>query len=380
MLINILCLIIGVALTLVWINLVKPKTPLNFQVFVKDKFWLITTGSLIVAIGYLYFYLPQVFEWLAVEFWGVPSSTITEDGKTKVLQLTDLGPLGDIYGSLNTLFTSATLAFVVYATLLQRQANHDAREAMAKQLQQAKEDTEEQLKQAREATEQQILNAQQLADIQLSQTKEVSSRQLELAQVTHDAQIKESKDAIFSNMFYALLSQKYSKYNNLVIRNEDTEFDSIRIFSAISNRLLRLLKDDWINAELLNEEIIQNELRIYLKSLTKKSATIHELHSYFLIYGDLLNLIKRSKLDPIDEIFFKNIVINSMTVTEQITLFWIGAYLDKYKLFLKDSGIFNQFFHVNMMPFAKKFFDESYFSHSKVIAYWNEKTEQGTPT
>ena len=155
MLINILCLIIGIAATLIWIKVVKAKILINYQKFAIDKFWLFFTGVTIVAVAYLYFYLPQVFKWLAVDIWGVPASTVGEDGNDKLLALTDLGSLGDIYGSLNTLFTSATLAFVVYATLLQRQANKDARDAMKEQLQQAKDAIDKQLQQACDAVDDQ---------------------------------------------------------------------------------------------------------------------------------------------------------------------------------------------------------------------------------
>lgn len=361
MLINILYLIIGIALTLVWIKVIKQKTPLNFQEIVKDKFWLIITGSLIVAIGYLYFYLPQVFEWLAVEFWGVPSSTITEDGKTKVLQLTDLGPLGDIYGSLNTLFTSATLAFVVYATLLQRQANNDAREAMERQLQQAKEDTEEQLKQAREATEQQILNAQQLAHIQLEHARQYSMDQLALAKATHDAQIKESKDAIFSNMFYALLSQKQQHFNNLKFTFNDVHtLTASEILYNMSTEFFSLLKSEWLDLNILTKEKVRDDFNQALKKLNN-NKTSSDFYSYFGYYRALLNLIERYETSDQDKQFFWDLLSVSTSATEKLLLFWLAIFQEGLKEKLIETKFLDFKLNENMLPLAIKFFDKSYF-------------------
>lgn len=60
------------------------------------------------------------------------------------------------------------------------------------------------LRQARNATR------KQLRQVQLA-----TRRQLALAQATYDAQMKESKYSIFSNVFYVLLNQKHSRYLSL---------------------------------------------------------------------------------------------------------------------------------------------------------------------
>lgn len=279
--------------------------------------WLITiTLGLFVLLTYPYF-----FNWWAVNFWNVPEAELTD--------LTKLGPLGDIYGSLNSLISSIALCAVAYSTILQ-------------------------------------------------------IKELRLSRNTYKDQLSETKFANFSNLFYSLLNHKQTKYNNLRISSEHGEFDSIRIFAGVSKRLLRLLKTDWEDLKLIDEILIKKELQLYLKSLTKKSSTIHELNSYFLVYGDLLNLIKRSKLEEHDEDFFKEIVRNSMTVTEQVTLFWMAVYNEKYRIFLKDSGIFDQFYNESMMQFSKKFYDETYFSNPKVLDNWNidancNQIEETTP-
>ncbi len=277
MLINILCLIIGITTTFIWIKVVKAKTPINYQEFAKDKFWLIFTSVTIVAVAYLYFYLPQVFKWLAVDIWGIPASSLGEDKEIKVLQLTDLGPLGDIYGSLNTLFTSATLAFVVYATLLQRQANADARSAMFDQLQQAKDATKDQLQQAKDAsdeqlrqardaltaqldqakdlTEQQIINAKELANTQLKQANASTAQQLELALATHEAQIQESRNSIFTNQFYALLNYKNERVKSLILKNSDNlTIIGYELFSIINTKFFTLFEKVEYDFENIDEK------------------------------------------------------------------------------------------------------------------------------
>lgn len=355
MLINILYLIIGIALTLVWIKVIKQKTPLNFQEIVKDKFWLIITGSLIVAIGYLYFYLPQVFEWLAVEFWGVPSSTITEDGKTKVLQLTDLGPLGDIYGSLNTLFTSATLAFVIYATLLQRQANNDAREAMAKQLRQARNATRKQLRQSQLSTK----------------------RQLALAQATHDAQMKESKYAIFSNMFYAALNQKHERFNMIEIRKDDKHLNIIQILLIINDELFRLITQEWKDISQLERDEVHSKYMDTMKKISMESDfdigdNLSNLSLYLVGYGNIFELINRNNLSKEDEYFFKCIVRDSMTIGEQVAMFWLAAFNYDVRIILEKNQVISNFFDERMMPFAVKFLSKDCFFSEHIKDKWHD--------
>ncbi len=380
MLINILYFIIGVALTLVWIKVVNRKTPLNFQEIVKDKFWLIITGSLIVAIGYLYFYLPQVFKWLATDVWGVPNSTIAEDGKTKVLQLTDLGPLGDIYGSLNTLFTSATLAFVVYATLLQRQANQDAREAMEKQLQQAREDTEKQLEQAYEATERQIRNAQELADIQLEHARQNSKEQLELAKATHDAQMQESKHAIFSTSFNMLLNEKSKILDGIRISLGENNFQ--RMFRLIAYYFSSKICGDWSSKKLNNDndQELLEDIKAFIKSELNSSNLPEQLSTYFFCNISIIGLIKKSTLNQTDKAFYFRLLSYTMTELEQLTFLCYSCISIDLRNQLKETGIFDIYFSEKYHKFIFTNFEPSMFSHQFVIKKWNEYLLQQTPT
>lgn len=367
MLINILYLIIGIAVTLIWTKVVKPKTPLNYQKIVKDKFWLILTGLTIVGVAYLYFYLPQVFKWLAVDIWGVPASSVGEDKKTVALQLTDLGPLGDIYGSLNTLFTSATLAFVVYATLLQREANKDARDAMSNQLQQARDATAKQLRQARqalkqqldqarEATEQQITNAKELANTQLEHARESTERQLALTQVTHDAQIKESQHAVFSNAFYTLLNYKQSNLNSLRINSEKGEFYPEEIFLKMSMEFLALLDKEWKSVNDIPYVEIERKYDEISKKITGSEYVGIQLTPYFMLYQNLFDLLKKANLDENSHNFYRAVIMNSMTIHEKYHLIWLSANCLELSNMIKDNEILNDMSDSMTYPFILTIF------------------------
>ncbi|OUJ94987.1 hypothetical protein BFG48_000865, partial [Acinetobacter nosocomialis] len=141
---------------------------------------------LIFSIGILllWFFFPILFKYWVFHFLVSPPFT-TEN-------FVSLGPIGDIFGGLTALFTSATLIIVIYSAYLQRQANIDAREAMAEQLKQAEKATQDQLTQAKEATKEQLEQAREATKEQLKQARESTKQQLDLAQATHEAQLKET--------------------------------------------------------------------------------------------------------------------------------------------------------------------------------------------
>lgn len=380
MLINILCLIIGIVATLIWIKLVKPKTPINYQKIAIDKFWLIFTGVTIVAVAYLYFYLPQVFKWLAVDVWGIPASSVGDDKENKVLQLTDLGPLGDIYGSLNTLFTSATLAFVVYATLLQREANKDARDAMADQLQHAKDSSAEQLQQARdatatqlkqarkalkeqldqarEATAQQIRNSKDLSEIELAQTRLFASDQLDLVQATHDAQINESRNAVFSNAFYTLLNYKKDLLNSLRLTDAQGKesigneiFDSFNIFFMNNVEVLN---------KTTNTKNLQNQYHKKLIELNNGKANLG-IYSYFIIYKNIFYLIEHSQLTENEKEIYLSFFRNTIQTSEQMFIFFMCPIYPEFLEIFKNKSIFHCFKTDGHQSYIDQFYDESFF-------------------
>lgn len=317
----------------VLILIAYPETRLWLKELIKKHPFLSSSLICFVLVIIAFLYFPPFFKYVALDFWKIPQ-TIYSDGTVEVVELADLGSIGDIFGSLNSFISSIALCAVAFSTWLQITS--------------------------------------------LKETREVNMRQFELAENSHREQIRESKISNFSNLFYSLLNQKQNKYNSLVIKSGDDEFNLARIFTFTSNRFLRLIRTEWNEYEKLDKDIVRKEFRIYVHSVTKNAATRLEVHSYFLTYCDLFNLINRSDLEQIDKDFFKQVVRNSMTANEQITLFWLGAYNNNYN-FIHGSKIFSQFYHNSVMIFAKNFYDETCFSHPKILENWDKCEKEETP-
>ncbi|ENX53203.1 MULTISPECIES: hypothetical protein [Acinetobacter] len=299
---------------------------------------------IILLIGWGLF--PLFFKWLMI---GIGS---TKDN------LEDFGSMGDIYGSLNTLFTSATLLIVIYSTYLQRQANKDTREAMS-----------EQLKQARDATAEQVAQAKESTNLQLLQAKKSMEEQLSLAKKTHDAQINETKLAFFTSQFYALLNLRNEKLKLLYIKNNDKEFTGIDVFRLFHLEFVKLLRNEWKGDKLedLNPPMIRAKFHLISKELNS-GDNFYPLLDYFQIYVSLFTLIKSSNLKKEDRKFFLKVISNSMNLSEQVVLFFIAPFRTTLLSSLENTKIFNSFHHKSFEKFGLKFHKNSHFSLIK----WRE--------
>ncbi|CAA0221653.1 hypothetical protein [Acinetobacter baumannii] len=293
--------------------------------------WLV-----LITIGiFIFLTYPYFFNLWAVYFWHVPESELTD--------FTKLGPLGDIYGSLNTLFTSATLAIVIYSTILQRQANEDTRKAMYKELIQAKS----------------------LSSLQLKQAKQASAEQLNLVKETHNAQIKESQYTFFTNQFYSLLNLKENKFHKLKIKLKAGHFEQDQIFIKLQiqfNRILEGVENEEITSDYLRQEFVE-----YIEAVDGSASDI--VLSYFLIYGNLIKLIKSSSLSHDEKQFYFEILGNSMRLQEQVVFFWVSSFAMRFNYQLDYTYIFNQFYNDKYLIVAKKFHRKSAFPmnwHSKI--------------
>lgn len=324
---------------------------------------LVLLVILIIAWGLF----PLFFKWLMI---GIGSNETA---------LKDFGAFGDIYGSLNTLFTSATLIIVVYSAYLQRQANQDARQAMDKQLEQAREDTEKQLRQAREATQQQIEHAKLLADMQLVQVKQSSAEQLGLAQASHDSQIYETKYSIFINTFNSLMALKQSRYHSLKFVDGEKSLTGETAIRLIGFRFFELFNNEWSNIHTLSREAIRKEYDRYVIEIVGTNYGFNEITDYFRIYGDISNLINRSILNEADKDFFRKIVNNSMTVYERITILWVSVVSYSIDEALTDSYLIRDFYLPQLLPFFYKFYKKTYFGEEALHMYWDVLNRQ-TPT
>lgn len=323
--------------------------------------WLLLAGVLVL----IWLFFPTIFNWWALNIWDVSSAEVTKLG--------DLGSIGDIYGSLNTLFTSATLIIVLYSAYLQREANKDAREAMANQLQQARNSTAKQLMQARRALH-----------LQLKQANELTAQQLALAQSTHDAQIAESKYAIFSNMFHELLNQKHERFNMIEVKKHPVYLNVTEILSLVNDTLYQLLSNEWSDISKVDVGEIHNKYVETMKKIScgedDKGDNLSNLFLHFQSYYNLYELINRSELEIKDKVFFKNIVRDSMTLGEQVMMFWVAAFDSDTKSILSKNKVLSTFYDDKMMPFAVKFLDKDCFCETKILKNWDKYLKEQNPT
>lgn len=231
--------------------------------------WLIAiTLGLFVLLTYPYF-----FNWWAINFWGVPKSELAD--------FTKLGPLGDIYGSLNTLISSIALCAVAFSTWLQITSLREAREANQKQL-------------------------------------------------------IEAKNAVFSDMFYNLLTHSKDTVNALTIKGES----KTEILNGLSDQFSKLLKDDWRNnLENLTHDNVRKALKSYVDKISDGQRSTG-LYSSFYNYKTLISFVKNGKhKDEWD--FYMKIIANSMPYTEKKALLWlaINSRNDDYLECLKGTHI-----------------------------------------
>lgn len=277
---------------------------------------------MVILLLWVWSIFPVIFNWVML---GVNS---------KQPSLKDLGPLGDIYGSLNTLFTSATLLIVIYSTYLQRQANEDIRKAMSEELKQAKD----------------------LAEIELAVTKKASEEQLELVTKTHAAQIKENQYNFFTNQFYALLNLKENKFYKLKLEIKGQSYEQDQIFVNLSGELARILKklDDELTLDYLEKKFLEHVD-------STKLDTSDQIFSYFLIYTSLIKLIQDSCLESYEKQTYYEILSNSMRLQEQVVLFWISCFIPRFRDTFNNIIIFMQFYDDIYVEMAYRFHDRAYF-------------------
>ncbi|MBP8005478.1 MAG: hypothetical protein KAZ18_01080 [Acinetobacter sp.] len=281
-----------------------------------QKVVLVIVLFIILLIGWGLF--PLFFKWLMI---GIGSQQT---------ELEDFGAMGDIYGSLNTLFTSATLAFVVYATLLQRQANQDARYTMTKQLQQA---------------------------------KNAARHQLKLVRLTHEAQMKELKKSNFDNKFYALINYKMELFNSIrAINSDKDEISGSHVFDKI---LLFFAREILINeSQHFDLKELKSKYFSFLSQLNNNTP-LTSMYSYFLVYESIFMLIDLSELDDTDKALYRHLVRNSMFASEQLTLFFIAPFYEEFMGIFVDREMFQSFDMQMYKKYALSFYDKTFFFNDR---------------
>ncbi|KCY17624.1 hypothetical protein J596_2730 [Acinetobacter baumannii 21072] len=246
----------------------------------------------------------------------------------------NLGGIGDIYGSLNTLFSLLTLLVVLYSNDQQIETNKE------------------------------ILRA--------------SNLQLNLARRNHKDQMSESRRAIFNDMFYSLLNYKSEKFKQLSVVTKNGTLNPTDLTSAIYKEFLRLVDTKWSNLDNVKQINLEKEFEYFVNKISNGKGC-EKLYTYFYLYESIYKLINSEKLTDSDEHFYKDLVSNSMEVGEQVTLIWIAASSDYHCDFLKNSGIFTFDMTETVVGFADKFLEESLFSHPNFLETWTEYKKNKNP-
>ncbi|UOG18652.1 hypothetical protein [Acinetobacter sp. PK01] len=264
---------------------VIPNLPESFKEKVKKYFVPAVIVAIILLALILYFFLPLAFKFVAINLWGIPETIKNSKGVvTGTLQLTDLGPLGDIYGSLNTLFTSLTLGVIAYTAILQYR--------VSKVMQ---------------------------------------------------------KDS-FKNMFYSLLEQNREIINSIkfpqfekigLIKVKSETWDSVKIFSELSDTFTEFLEKNHHRIESLTKEDVRKVLRNFVTDKTKNTRS-NGFYSSFKNYKSLINYVKHEEiLNEEEKSFYFSVIRNSMYYGEKkaLLLLVISSSNDEYLECFKDTSL-----------------------------------------
>ncbi|MNE13566.1 hypothetical protein D3C80_1064060 [compost metagenome] len=282
-------------------------------------------GFFVLAFAVLIFWLvfPVFFSWFF--------SIILEK---KYNYPSDLGGVGDIYGSLNTLFTLLTLFVVLYSNQKQLETNKE------------------------------ILRT--------------SNLQLNLARRNHKDQMSESRRAIFNDMFYSLLNYKSEKFKQLGVVTKKGTLSPSDITNAIFKEFLRLIETKWMDLEKVERNHLEKELEYFVNKITGGKGYA-KLYAYFYLYESIYRLINNENLSDSDAHFYKDLVSNSMEPGEQLTLTWLAATSDYHCAFLSNSRIFTYGLAEEFIGFADKFLEQSLFSHSDILEEWEKYKQNKNP-
>lgn len=308
--------------------------PIQFDLTKEETLWekiqrywvqypIIRYCIFILVLFFSWIYFPRFFAWSSSVFLG-----------QKLNYGENLGGIGDIYGSLNTLFTLLTLCVVLYSTNKQIETNQTL--------------------------------------------QKTSNLQLDIARKNHKEQMNESRRAIFNEMFYSLLNYKREKFEQLNVVTKKGNLSASELTNVIYKEFLRLLGTKWSDLEKIDQKGLSNEFKYFVNKITYGKG-YEQFYTYFYMYESIYKLIKNEKLSPNDESFYKDLISNSMTPGEQITLIWIAASSSYHRSFLMNSFIVAYGMNNEFIAFAEKFLDQSLFSHPKFLKAWNEYRKDKNP-
>lgn len=308
-----------------------PETRLGLKELIKKHPFL--SGSLLclvlVIITFLYF--PPLFRLVAIDFWEIPL-TVYKDGTVEVVELADLGSIGDIFGSLNSFISSIALCAVAFSAWLQVKS----------------------LKETRIATK------NQLAEV----------RNTRLTDQFYSLMT-------FKNEMLYQLNFKVNKCFEEYIEGEDAKkFKNINAFEA-----LKLLSSSFKKHVEFDTELSSSKYNVRLKRFENIlngifAEDVNELISYFYIYGELIKLVERAEDDEELRETLKSVLRNTMLQEEQLVLFWFASIFKEINSSLENSELFNKFHYPMYQKFALKFHKESHFKSKSWKEYYKNNATQ----
>lgn len=181
-------------------------------------------------------------------------------------QLSEYGPLGDIYGSLNALLTSITLGMISYTAFLQHKVS--------------------------------------------KVVKQESFRNMFYGLLQHNREI------INSIKFNKCLNLKLIRLNNEV-------WGSVRIFGELSNAFSQFLKENDHRIESLTRAEVRKELRKFVSDSTNNNLS-NGFYSSFKNYKSLVDYVKKeSFLTKVEKEYYFSVIRNSMYYGEKKALLWL---------------------------------------------------------
>jgi hypothetical protein len=282
----------------------------------KNYHWLILLVILFAVIA-AWLSFPIFFEWLITKHFLIDPEKYGQK----------FGAVGDTYGSLNTLISSIAMCAVAYSTWLQVTS--------------------------------------------LKETRKMNRDQMTLTKEVHDEQMTASRNAIFTTKFYSLLNYKDEMLKTFAVQKDSKIYEGREIFDIYFKYFENLLDNDWKDLKKFNEFIIIDEIRKCDKSFDEE-VEFSDWYSHFLKIADIIKLIKNSELPDSEKDFFYSVLRTSMTMREQITLFWVAPVVPQVYPDLENSKIFNLFYGEKFIPYGQQFYKRGHFSSNSWKSLFDE--------
>lgn len=213
------------------------------------------------------------------------------------------GTYGDMYGSLNTLFSGLAFATLIISILLQMLELRETRKELAKQ-------SKALLDQKKEfAAQTKILEKQ--TDINANQQKIINE------------QFKETQKTNFLNHFYKLIDQKNILLNNLTFPKGNELIHGISViieYSMEYKKIRKIFDPEKHDSDFYSEAWNNFNKRIY-------GSYNYQVSSYFKIYRLIAYIIHSSNiLSDNEKKYYGTVFRTFLSTEEQLVLMWLATF------------------------------------------------------